>query len=403
MPELQGFSGRGKQKAKEGGNGMIYFDHAATTMHKPEVVAKAVAEAIMTMGNAARGAHEASLSGMRMIYDTRRRLCAMFKGDSPEQTVFTLNATMALNIAIQGLLQPGDHVITTALEHNSVLRPLYLMESRGVALTIIPADRKGNVDVRAIEKAIGPKTRAVVCTHASNLTGNVVDIQRIGEICQKAGTEFIVDASQTAGVLPIDMQKMHISALCFTGHKGLLGPQGTGGLLVRKNLRLRPLVAGGSGVHSYDKSHPGQMPTALEAGTLNSHGIAGLHAALIYLEEKGRENLYAREHALMDRFYRGVREIPGISVYGDFQQEKRAPIVSLNIEDYDSGQVSDELMERFSIATRAGAHCVPLMHECLGTKEQGAVRFSFSHTNTEEEIDRGIEAVRILAQEVQEA
>lgn len=379
---------------------MIYFDHAATTIHKPEAVAQAVAEAIRTMGNAARGAHEASLSSMRIVYDTRRRLCEMFQGDSPERTAFTLNATMALNIAIQGLLHPGDHVITTALEHNSVLRPLYLMESRGVQLTIIPADRQGNIDIEKIEKAIEPRTRAVVCTHASNLTGNVVDIQRIGEICQKADIDFVVDASQTAGVLPIDMQKMHISVLCFTGHKGLLGPQGTGGLLVRENVRLDPLVTGGSGVYSYRKTHPEQMPTALEAGTLNSHGIAGLHAALVYLEEKGRENLYARELSLMKRFYQGIRDVPGVKLYGDFQQKKRAPIVALNIEEYDSGQVSDELMERFSIATRAGAHCAPLMHECLGTKEQGAVRFSFSHTNTEEEIDRGIEAIRILAQEI---
>lgn len=381
------------------GRRMIYFDNAATTLMKPDTVARSVYDAILTMGNAARGAHEASLSSMRILYDTREMLCELFHGEAPEQVAFTANSTEALNFAIQGLLQPGDHVITTVLEHNSVLRPLYLKEQEGVSLTILPADEKGNVSPEAFEEAIRPDTEAIVCTHASNLTGNVLDLYRIGEICRKNHLLFIVDASQTAGLLPIDMQEMNISVLCFTGHKSLMGPQGTGGLVVKKGVDIRPILVGGSGIHSYSKSHPSTMPTALEAGTLNCHGIAGLHAALGYLKEKGAHNLYEKEHLLMQAFYEGVVKIPGVKVYGDFEQKERAPIVTLNIEDYDSGQVSDELLTRFQIATRAGAHCAPLMHESLGTREQGAVRFSFSHFNTMEEIQKGIEAVKILATE----
>lgn len=378
---------------------MIYFDNAATTLQKPPQVAEAVKDAILTMGNASRGAHDAALSSMRILYETRSMLCEMFHGDSPERTVFAMNSTMALNTVIQGLFAPGDHVITTALEHNSVLRPLYLMETRGVALTIIPADTRGNIDYDDFEKNIRPSTRAVVCTHASNLTGNVLDLVRIGEICRRHGLCLVVDASQTAGMLPIDMQKMGISVLCFTGHKGLMGPQGTGGLLIKEGVSIRPLMVGGSGVHSYSKTHPSELPTALEAGTLNSHGIAGLHAALTYLKDQGTEKLYEKEYLLMRTFYEGVRTIPSVKVYGDFDSGRRAPIITLNIGDYDSGQVSDELLTRFHIATRAGAHCAPLMHEALGTKEQGAVRFSFSHFNTMEEIRQGIEAVRTLATE----
>lgn len=378
---------------------MIYFDNAATTLMKPDTVAKTVYDAILTMGNAARGAHEASLSSMRILYDTREMLCELFHGEMPEQVAFTANSTEALNFAIQGLLQPGDHVITTVLEHNSVLRPLYLKEQEGVSLTILPADEKGNVSPEAFEEAIRPDTEAIVCTHASNLTGNVLDLHEIGEICKRHDLLFIVDASQTAGLLPIDMQEMNISVLCFTGHKGLMGPQGTGGLVVKKGVDIRPILVGGSGIHSYSKTHPSTMPTALEAGTLNCHGIAGLHAALEYLKEKGAHNLYEKEYLLMQTFYEGVVKIPGVKVYGDFEQKERAPIVTLNIEDYDSGQVSDELLTRFQIATRAGAHCAPLMHESLGTREQGAVRFSFSHFNTMEEIQKGIEAVKILATE----
>ena len=240
-------------------------------------------------------------------------------------------------------------------------------------------------------------TKAVVCTHASNLTGNMIDLQKVGEITEKHGTLFVVDASQTAGVYPIDVEKCHVDVLCFTGHKSLLGPQGTGGMWVREGVRIRPLLSGGSGIDTYNPHHPSEMPTALEAGTLNGHGIAGLGAALSYLERRGQGAIRERELLLMRRFYEGVSAIPGVKIYGDFETDRRAPIVTLNIRDYDSSEVSDELSEEYGIVTRPGAHCAPLMHRALGTVEQGAVRFSFSHYNTEEEIDLAINAVKNLA------
>lgn len=378
---------------------MIYLDNAATTMQKPEEVIEAVVQAMHSMGNAGRGAHSASLEASRTIYDTRELLCRFFGGTDPRRLVFTSNSTESLNIAIKGLFEPGDHVITTMLEHNSVLRPLYEMEKRGVELTIIPADKKGVIDYNDIEKAIRPNTKAVVCTHGSNLTGNLVDIERIGKITRKNGLLLVVDASQTAGVFPIDVEKMQIDVLCFTGHKGLLGPQGTGGMYVREGIQIRPLKSGGSGVQTYSKSHPAEMPTALEAGTMNGHGIAGLHAAVEYIQRTGIDQIRKREQECMKRFYEGVIQVPGVKVYGDFDDMNRCAIVSLNIADYDSSEVSDELLTEYRISTRPGAHCAPLMHEALGTVEQGAVRFSFSHFTTDEEVDTAIKAIRELAEE----
>ena len=378
---------------------MIYMDNAATTMQKPKEVIQAVAAAMESMGNAGRGAHGASLSASRTVYDTRELLCRFFNGTSPRQIVFTANSTESLNIAIKGVLNPGDHVIATMLEHNSVLRPLYEMEKKGVRLTIVKSNPEGTLDLADIENAIAPDTKMIVCTNGSNLTGNYIDPEPIGTLAREKGIVFVVDASQTAGVFPIDVQKMKIDVLCFTGHKGMLGPQGTGGMYVRKGLSVRPLLSGGSGVQTYSKTHPTEMPTALEAGTLNGHGIAGLHAAVEYLEKTGVDTIRAREQDLMWRFYEGVKEIPGVKVYGDFSTKNRCAIVTLNIGDYDSSEVSDELLTEYGISTRSGGHCAPLMHEALGTVEQGAVRFSFSHYNTEEEVDTAIRAIRELAEE----
>ena len=378
---------------------MIYMDNAATTMHKPKEVIDAVVVAMSSMGNAGRGVNEASLSASRLIYDTREKLCRLFGAEDPRQIVFTANSTESLNIAIKGILNPGDHVIATMLEHNSVLRPLYEMEKKGVRLTIVKSNPEGTLDLADIENAIAPDTKMIVCTNGSNLTGNYIDPEPIGTLAREKGIVFVVDASQTAGVFPIDVQKMEIDVLCFTGHKGMLGPQGTGGMYVRKGLSVRPLLSGGSGVQTYSKTHPTEMPTALEAGTLNGHGIAGLHAAVEYLEKTGVDTIRAREQDLMWRFYEGVKEIPGVKVYGDFSTKNRCAIVTLNIGDYDSSEVSDELLTEYGISTRSGGHCAPLMHEALGTVEQGAVRFSFSHYNTEEEVDTAIRAIRELAEE----
>lgn len=377
---------------------MIYLDNAATTLHKPPQVMDAVVRAMTAMGNAARGAHGGALEAARTVYNTRVKLARLFGCPRPDHVIFTANSTEALNIAISGLIRPGDHVITTDCEHNSVLRPLYRLEEGGAALDVVPADRLGRVAYEDLEALLRPDTRAVVCTHASNLTGNVLDIARIGEMARRRGALLIVDASQTAGALPIDMEAMGIDVLCFTGHKGLMGPQGTGGLCVRPGVEIEPWKVGGSGVHSYDRRQPREYPTRLEAGTLNGHGIAGLSAALDFLQEVGLEAIEAKERALMDRFYQAVSAMDGVTVYGDFSQARRSAIVALNIRDYDSAAVSDELSETYGIATRPGAHCAPRMHRALGTTDRGAVRFSFSWFNTREEVDEAIRAVGQLAE-----
>lgn len=378
---------------------MIYLDNAATTLHKPPQVIEAVVEAMQTLGNAARGAHENSLQASRMIYDTRCALARLFGFSHPERVIFTANATESLNLALNGLFFPGDHVITTDLEHNSVLRPLYRLEDLGIiSLDFVPADRMGSLDYSAFENLIRPNTRAIVTTHASNLTGNLVDLARVSAIAKSHGLLLVVDASQTAGSIPISMEDLGIDLLCFTGHKGLMGPQGTGGVCVSPGVTLRPWKVGGSGVHSYSRSQPEDYPTCLEAGTLNGHGIAGLSAAVNFLLETGVEAIARRERELTFRFYRGVKDIPGVTVYGDFSQPQRAAIVALNLGGEDSGQVADALMEDYGIAVRSGAHCAPRMHQALGTQNQGAVRFSFSWFTTEAEIDAAVAALAQLAE-----
>jgi cysteine desulfurase family protein len=377
---------------------MIYLDNAATTLHKPRQVIDAVTAAMTNMGNAARGAHAEALEASRTVYETRVKLAKLFGCRRPDHVVFTCNSTEALNIAINGLFAPGDHVITTDLEHNSVLRPLYRLEDAGtIALSVLPADRQGRVDYGDLAGLFCGNTRAVVCTHASNLTGNLLDVARIGALAHSHGALLIVDASQTAGAVPIDMERMKIDVLCFTGHKGLMGPQGTGGLCIREGVDIRPWKVGGSGVQSYRREQPSELPTRLEAGTLNAHGIAGLSAALDFLAETGVETIASHERALARRFYEGVSSIDGVQVYGDFSTWERAAIVSLNIRDWDSALVSDELSETYGIATRPGAHCAPRMHTALGTRDQGAVRFSFSWFNTADEVDAAIRAVEELA------
>lgn len=378
---------------------MIYLDNAATTLHKPPQVVKAVADALQSMGNSARGTHAGSMAASHTVYDTRVKLAKLFGCPRADRVAFTANVTEALNIAVNGLIGRGDHVITTDCEHNSVLRPLYrLADEQGVEVSFVPADRQGNLDYDTFERLMRPHTRAIVCTHASNLTGNLTDLARVSAVAKAHDVLLIVDAAQTAGAYPIDMTALGIDVLCFTGHKGLMGPQGTGGLCVREGLTLRHWKVGGSGVQSYSRTHPTQMPTCLEAGTLNGHGIAGLSAALDFIAEVGVDAIHDRETALMRRFYEGVKEVPGITVYGDFSRQRMA-IVTLNIGDYESGAVSDALSEEYGIATRPGAHCAPRMHQALGTVQQGAVRFSFSWFNTEQEIDAAIQAVRELAAE----
>ena len=378
---------------------MIYLDNAATTRRKPQPVIDAVVKAMTTMGNASRGAHDSALEASRAVYETRCKVARLFGCTRPDHVVFTCNSTEALNIAISGTLNDGDHVITTDLEHNSVLRPLYRLEEAGtISLSFVPADWRGQVNYDDFAALIRPETRAIVCTHASNLTGQMIDIARVGALAKERGLLFIVDASQTAGCVPIHMEDMGVDVLCFTGHKGLMGPQGTGGLCIREGIEIRPFKVEGSGVQSYRKEQPEEYPTRLEAGTLNSHGLMGLSAALDFIQEIGLETIAAHERAMMARFYEGVKGIEGVTVYGDFSSDARTAVVALNIRDYDSSEVSDELSQAYDIATRPGAHCAPRMHQALGTTEQGAVRFSASWFTTREEVDAAIQAVWELAE-----
>ena len=377
---------------------MIYLDSSATSFLKPPQVAEAVFRSFNTIGNAGRGAHAPTLNASRLIYDTREKLAALFGTPDPSRIAFTCNATEALNIAIHGAIHPGEHVITTACEHNSVLRPLYLKEKEGTELTIIPADQKGRIRYDLLESSVKSNTSAIVLTHASNLSGNVTDLAFVSNFAKKHGLLMIVDASQTAGSLPINVVKMGIDILCFTGHKGLFGPQGTGGLYVREGLTLSPLKSGGSGIHSFDRQHPTDMPTALEAGTLNGHGIAGLNAGLDYILSTGVKNIHAKEISLARRFVNGISDISDLKLYGDIDAPLRTPIISLNIGNMSSASVSDILWEDYEICVRAGAHCAPLMHKTFGTEKQGAVRFSFSCFNTEAEIDTAIRAMHEIAE-----
>ena len=377
---------------------MIYFDNAATTLHKPHEVIEAVVHAMTTAGNASRGTHTGSLAASRTVYETRKKIADFFHCSRADHVIFTSNSTEALNIAICGTLGKGDHIISTDLEHNSVLRHLYHLEEQGASLTFLSANKKGCIDYDDFKRSIKPNTKAIVCTHASNLTGSVLDIERIGRIAKARNLVFIFDASQSAGCIEINMETMNIDILCFTGHKGLLGPQGTGGLCIHESVEIRPFKHGGSGIHSYEKGQPQAYPARLEAGTLNSHGIAGLCVAINYINTITIPVIAKKEQELLWHFYKGICNIPEIHIYGDFDTKERAAILSLNIEGYDSGTVSDLLSQEYDIATRPGAHCAPRMHQALGTTETGAVRFSFSSFNTMEEVETAIQALKELVE-----
>lgn len=381
---------------------MIYLDNAATTLCKPPCVVDAVVAAMGLLGNAGRGASAGSLDAARVVEGCRARVAALLGCARADHVAFAPNSTEALNCAINGLVRSGDRVVTTVLEHNSVLRPLNrLAAERGVTVERAGCDALGRLDMAGLERLVTPGIRAVVVTHASNVTGNVVDVARVAELAHAAGALCVVDASQTAGCVPVDMGGMGLDVVCFTGHKALMGPQGTGGLAVAEGVDVRPWNVGGTGVHSFDALQPEGWPTRLEAGTLNGHGLAGLSAALDYLAERGGvAAVGARELAMARRLYEGVREIAGVTVYGDWEAgpRVRTGVVALNVGGVDSAEVSDALTAGWGIATRPGAHCAPLMHEALGTAEQGIVRLSTSWFTTEDEVDAAVEAVREIAE-----
>ena len=370
----------------------IYMDNAATTAQKPADVAEAMTKILQgEYGNPSRGAHGYSLAGFRVAEEAREQVKKLFQADQRYEVAFTNNATVALNEVLKGLIQAGDHVITTDWEHNSVLRPLYQLEKQGASFDVVSSEAvTGRLNYAKFVEYLRPETKAVICNHASNVTGNLLDLEWVKDFCEKHQLYLIIDASQTAGVVPIDLSDGKISAVCFTGHKSLYGPQGTGGVCLRKNLPIEPVLTGGDGMQSFSKVQPKELPTLLEAGTLNIPGLAGLTASIQWLQAKE-----ARPE-LGEYFYQGLEEIAGLTIYGDFTGE-RVDVFSLNIKDAESAIVSDLLWEEFSIATRPGYHCAPLMHNALGTADRGTVRISFSSFTTKAEVDEVLAALRNLA------
>lgn len=380
---------------------MIYLDNAATTMHKPQEVVDAVVAAMGSLGNAGRGASEGALGAGRVVLRCREAVAALLGCPRADHVCFSANSTAALNAALLGLVGPGDRVVTTVLEHNSVLRPLArLADERGVEVAYAGCDAHGFLNMEDLERLVTPGTRIVAVTHGSNVTGNLVDVARVAEIAHAAGALCLVDASQTAGAVPLDMAAMGLDVVCFTGHKGLMGPQGTGGMAVAEGVDVRPWAEGGSGVHSFERRHPLEWPTRMEAGTLNAHGLAGLAAGIEFIEKSGGPAAVgAREHALARRLWEGVCDVPGVTVYGGWPvaSERCGSIVALNVDGLDSAEVADALSSGWGIACRAGAHCAPLMHRALGSERQGIVRLSCGWFNTEDEVDVAVAAVREIA------
>ena len=376
----------------------VYLDNAATSWPKPpEVIAAMQAYLENGGGSPGRAAHGKSLASARMAYETRDSLSSLFNSTSPDRVIFTKNATEAINLLLFGFLNPGDHVIVSSMEHNAVMRPLRQLESCGVSLSVAACDSCGRLDPLTIKSALTPRTRLVLLVHASNVTGTLLPIAEVANIAHESGIRFAVDAAQTAGVHPIDVQSAGIDFLTFTGHKSLGGPQGTGGLVIGPDVDLRPLMFGGTGSASESENQPSFLPDKLESGTLNAIGIAGLGASLAALAEFGVENVLAHERKLMKLFRDGLKEMPDIEVYGPENTAESVGVLSLNVASRPCEEVGMELERNFDILTRTGLHCAPAAHRTIGTFGRGTIRFSVSRFNTESDIHAALEALSKIA------
>jgi cysteine desulfurase family protein len=377
-----------------------YFDNAATSWPKPEETTAAMERFLRDSGGSpGRSGHRLSIAAGRVILEAREAVAELLGADDPLRIVFTKNATEALNIVLKGLLAPGDHVITSSMEHNSVMRPLRALEAEGVALSVIPCSGLGELDPDQIRPAIRPATRLIVLTHASNVTGTILPVAEAARIAHDHGIAVCIDAAQTAGALPIDVREMGIDLLAFTGHKSLFGPSGTGGLYIAKGLedRIHPLMAGGTGSRSEFEAQPSFLPDKFEAGTPNTVGLAGLGAAVSWILGKGVETFRAHEVALTGRFIAGLGKIPGITLYGPGDPSRRTAVVSFNIAGLTPSEAALEMDERFAILSRPGLHCAPAAHRTIGTFPRGTLRFSFGFFNTPAQIDAALEAVDLLS------
>jgi cysteine desulfurase / selenocysteine lyase len=376
---------------------IIYFDQAASSFPKPPTVANAVVKAINEYGaNPGRGGHQLANEAASVIYETRVKLARLFGETDPKNVIFCQNATHALNQAIIGFnFNKGDHILSTSYEHNSVRRPLeFLKEEKGVKVTYISSDHNGHITKQQLLKAILPETKMIVATHGSNLTGAILPIEMMGSVCNEKGITFLVDASQTAGVLPIHMGDMNIDMLAFPGHKGLLGPQGTGALIIKKSVELTPIFYGGTGSHSEEKNQPNVCPDRYESGTLNTPGIAGLSAGIDEVISRGIDNIFQHEWQLTKYCLEKLQEIAGITFFGPDIDKKRLAVIPFIIEGTDVQEIAMIFDQHYQVALRAGLHCTPLAHETIGTLEGGTLRASFGIYNTIEEIDQWITMVK---------
>ena len=374
----------------------IYLDNASTSFPKAPTVATAMSDYITNRGiNINRGSYALAYDVEDTIYTTRQRLNTLFNGHDPSHVVFTQNVTMSLNMVIKGLLKAGDHVLVSSMEHNAVMRPLTQLLDKGITFDTIPCDSTGSIQMDSIEPLIRPNTVALIINHASNVCGTIQPLESIGPLCKAHNLQFIVDAAQTAGVIPIDVKACHIDALCFTGHKGLLGPQGIGGIILTKEMaqNLTPLIAGGTGSFSHLETLPTHMPDAFESGTLNLPGIIGLNEGLAYIESQGMENIHNHELALTQAFLEGLQSIDVVNIVGKQDIQDRTAVVSITIDSMDPASIAYELESTYHIMTRVGLHCAPRAHQTLGTYPEGTVRFSFGYANTHKDVETALSAL----------
>ena len=377
----------------------IYLDNASTSFPKAPTVATAMSDYITNRGiNINRGSYALAYDVEDIIYTTRQRLNTLFNGHDPSHVIFTQNVTMSLNMVIKGLLKAGDHVLVSSMEHNAVMRPLTQLLDKGITFDTIPCDSTGSIQMDSIEPLIRPNTVALIINHASNVCGTIQPLESIGPICKAHNLQFIVDAAQTAGVIPIDVKACHIDALCFTGHKGLLGPQGIGGIILTKEMaqNLTPLIAGGTGSFSHLETLPTHMPDAFESGTLNLPGIIGLNEGLAYIESQGMENIHNHELALTQAFLEGLQSIDVVNIIGKQDIQDRTAVVSITIDSMDPASIAYELESTYHIMTRVGLHCAPRAHQTLGTYPEGTVRFSFGYANTLKDVESALSALNTI-------
>ncbi|MBD3183909.1 aminotransferase class V-fold PLP-dependent enzyme [Candidatus Poribacteria bacterium] len=379
---------------------MIYLDNAATSRPKPPEVLQAMNDFMNDVcANSGRSGHHLAIQASRVVYETRESIAHLFNISNPLQIIFTMNATESLNLALHGILKPGDHVITSSMEHNSVMRPLRFLESCGVELTVVKCSQDGFLDAHDIENFIKENTKMVAINHGSNVIGSLAPIREIGNITRKHGVLFLLDTAQTAGALPIDMNDMKIDLLAFTGHKSLCGPPGIGGLCIREDIKIKPLKQGGTGSRSEEEYQPELMPDVYESGTLNLVGIAGLGAGVRYIMNDGVENIRVREVKLTQRMIDGLREIPGVDVYGHPDANLRVGVISFNTENISPSKVGLILDEDYDIMCRVGLHCAPIAHKTIGTFPDGTVRFGLGTFTTQQEVNAAVDAVKELSRQ----